>query len=653
MAQPVAQYDGNYITCYPGSNQTDDGKLNMEFNMARLVTRVTSKNFCTVKPSYEMKIIKNSLGKPQIQIGSGQCSINGMDLIMTQSLVIDAPETAGDYYLIFKLYRDGSNNVKGDDVYGVTRTFMGLYLTYTTTKPEPLDNPDVLYLGKLHYDGENITDLVDDGDKYGRIWAEDILCKLKDPKHPDITRLLLQDLIYKLPDWYVSKEGDVIFGALDFLPGRTGINEPGVSIKAEENSASIIIKSPNVSETDDSVLSLTSNLNRTEIKLGPNNIYTTSSDWDLHLGGAGSLYIEYGKKAWLWGKEEVKLLTKSSGFPSLLLKDNKLLMDWGIANSDLYYEISRTNNVVQEILGKAKWQYNDNNNKLSLLSTDVSYLDIAPNTDFTNNVRIKNKLYLGNNSTYGNEPTYLSNTQWKLTNPSNSSIYVRLDYNDIIINGNGTGASYLKAGTSTDSSYAKLLDNGKLELKNTNSSSATSILFMDGNSDYNSYIYKTIGKNELVINTSHVLASGGITANGDIRANRVYNAVYNDIVEFMEKEFYEENIIAGDIVYFTENGKVTKYHEGISSTAIAGVVSSEETYGYALGGDGLEDYQKVPVALKGRVYVNIADTDIHTGDFINVDENGNTYKSYEYNNIYTIGIATQPEKDGRVYTMIK
>ena len=38
-------YDANYVTCYPGSNQTHDGKINLEFNMARLVTRITSKNF--------------------------------------------------------------------------------------------------------------------------------------------------------------------------------------------------------------------------------------------------------------------------------------------------------------------------------------------------------------------------------------------------------------------------------------------------------------------------------------------------------------------------------------------------------------------------------------------------------------------------------
>ena len=78
--RPVRNYDGNYITCYPGSNQSDEGKLNMEFNMARFVTRVSSKNFCIVKPSYELKQFRGSNGKPQIQVGVGQCSINGMDL---------------------------------------------------------------------------------------------------------------------------------------------------------------------------------------------------------------------------------------------------------------------------------------------------------------------------------------------------------------------------------------------------------------------------------------------------------------------------------------------------------------------------------------------------------------------------------------------
>ena len=132
-------------------------------------------------------------------------------------------------------------------------------------------------------------------------------------------------------------------------------------------------------------------------------------------------------------------------------------------------------------------------------------------------------------------------------------------------------------------------------------------------------------------------------------------AVYNDIVEFMEKENYDEEIEAGDVVYFNDEGKVCKWHEGISSTAIAGVVSSEETYGAALGGEGLEDNQKVPVALKGRVWVKTDNTFIHAGDILAVDSCGCVYKQDPHIglDIYTIGVAASKEKDGKVLVMIK
>ena len=104
MAQPIVKYAGEAITCYPGSNQTDDGKLNMEFNMARIVTRLSSKNFCIVKPSFNIEPITNiETGAPQLRILKGQCSINGMDLIIKDSIVIDPPENPGKYHLAFKL----------------------------------------------------------------------------------------------------------------------------------------------------------------------------------------------------------------------------------------------------------------------------------------------------------------------------------------------------------------------------------------------------------------------------------------------------------------------------------------------------------------------------------------------------------------------
>ena len=77
MAQPVVHYPGEDVTCYPGSNQEDDGKINLEFNMARFVSRITSKAFCIVNPSFTLEAVNDvSTGTPKIKVGSGQASIN-------------------------------------------------------------------------------------------------------------------------------------------------------------------------------------------------------------------------------------------------------------------------------------------------------------------------------------------------------------------------------------------------------------------------------------------------------------------------------------------------------------------------------------------------------------------------------------------------
>jgi len=171
--------------------------------MARLITRLSSKNFCIVNPSYTIESSYDpDNGDPKLKIGTGQCSINGMDLIMTTTILIDPPESKGTYYLAFKLARDSSNNVLGDLIYGVTTTFQGVYLTYYDERPDPQTDMDKLYLGKVTWDGSSFTEIEEDQDKYGRIWAEDILAKIEDPKHPDKTRLNLQELVYNLPDWY-------------------------------------------------------------------------------------------------------------------------------------------------------------------------------------------------------------------------------------------------------------------------------------------------------------------------------------------------------------------------------------------------------------------------------------------------------------------
>lgn len=246
MAHPIVNYNGEDITCYPGSNQQDEGKLNLEFNMARFVTRVSSKNFCIVKPSFQLELTSDIVtGDPLIRVLKGQCSINGMDLIMDSAITIGAPDGIGKWYLAFKLARDSSRNVLGDLVYGSSRTFKGVYLTYFNEKPDPVTDPDILYLGSVKWDGTSFSELEEDEDKYGRIWAEDILCKFLDPKHPDVRRLNLQEYIYKIPDWYFSKEGDIIYGPVTIADNRENGN-PGIIMNVDENGSHITIKDPTV-----------------------------------------------------------------------------------------------------------------------------------------------------------------------------------------------------------------------------------------------------------------------------------------------------------------------------------------------------------------------------------------------------------------------
>lgn len=151
-----------------------------------------------------------------------------------------------------------------------------------------------------------------------------------------------------------------------------------------------------------------------------------------------------------------------------------------------------------------------------------------------------------------------------------------------------------------------------------------------------------------------VTAQGNFTATGDIHANKVYNAVFNDGVEFMEKEFPEEDIKAGDVVCFTEYGTVTKVKDSKDVYRLCGVVSSEDTYGWALGGDGLEDNEKVPVALFGRVRLNTQGINLfECGDLVAVKEDGTGLEVVQEINRRVLGKVTETKFDTKDFVTIK
>ena len=74
--------------------------------------------------------------------------------------------------------------------------------------------------------------------------------------------------------------------------------------------------------------------------------------------------------------------------------------------------------------------------------------------------------------------------------------------------------------------------------------------------------------------------------------------------------------------------------------------------GYVLGGDGLADNEKVPVALAGRVYLNIGDLAVQTGDLIALKNDGTLEIVRDYTRA-VVGKATKSSANGKVYIMIK
>lgn len=608
MAQPVAKYNGDFITCYPGSNQLDEGKLNLEKNMARIVTRLSSKNFCIVKPSFQIEKITNvETGAPQIRVLKGEASINGMDIIANDSIIIDPPEKAGTYHLALKLARDSSWNVLGDFVYGATTTFEGVYLTYFDNKPDPID-PDMLYLGQVTWDGSAITNVVEDEDKYGRIWAEDILCKIVDPKHPNVRRLNLQEWLYKVPDWYFSKEGDVCYGAAEFLPGREGIQQPGVKILAEDNNTGkVIVKAPSLNDNTETSIILKGTESEVSMQIGKGTIYENNEDYKLYIENPYDIDIHSNSQLIIHGDQGVEISSGSNkNQPKLVIKDHKASFTDSVSSA-LKYDIDFVSeNVIQNKLGKAIWQYDNSTQKVSILANDVSYLDVIPNADFTNNARIRNNLYLGY-ATYGQEKTYLNSSLWRLADGSNQK-YIAFEPHQInMVNPSlsNTDNSYINLRNTADTIHTKIFDNGKIELLNATENAG--VRFYDGNSAYNTSIYKVRNEKKLQVD-------GNLGVAGNM---------------------FADGTVTGNTGVITQNGTVTFVRGSNNATITKDNNSSAlRTSGYLyVGGSGTSNLYAGNTIIKGTITTGTSGQFVVDGSG-NLETSGTIKGSKVYNAVY-------------------
>lgn len=134
---------------------------------------------------------------------------------------------------------------------------------------------------------------------------------------------------------------------------------------------------------------------------------------------------------------------------------------------------------------------------------------------------------------------------------------------------------------------------------------------------------------------------------GYLYATRVYNAIFNDLAEFMEFA-PGETLQAGDVLSSTPWGLVKAR---LGDKNVVGVYS--DTFGYALGAENQE--LKVPVGISGRVKVRISNPElIEAGALLVASDNGYSMISEDPKRGTVIGkvFDTNQLEDGRYWMMI-
>lgn len=140
----------------------------------------------------------------------------------------------------------------------------------------------------------------------------------------------------------------------------------------------------------------------------------------------------------------------------------------------------------------------------------------------------------------------------------------------------------------------------------------------------------TITTNTLAVNNANsnvnfsisgsLTVTSNITAQGNITANKVYQAVYNDYAEYFKKANIDETFEDGDII--AKLPGVLKYTKATEDNKKLVVGACSYNFGHILGGEKLEDMSKnnerfIPVAISGRVMVKILGP-IMEGDLITI-----------------------------------
>lgn len=175
--------------------------------------------------------------------------------------------------------------------------------------------------------------------------------------------------------------------------------------------------------------------------------------------------------------------------------------------------------------------------------------------------------------------------------------------------------------TAYDSNYRLKVSGNSLLTGSTYFGTTSNLIDTNGAGNLSTLIARTnLTVGQATIDNSYTLfVTGTGKCTGDFTANRVFNAVYNDIADFVKKD-QKQKIEAGDIIAIKHGSDDYVLAERLNSKLVVGVYS--DSYGHVMGGENLPNMNDnlkkyAPIAIAGNVKVKILD-EIQVGDLITV-----------------------------------
>ena len=430
MAETVKYYLSNNIVVYPGQNsENDEGKLNTENNLSYIIKRITERNYCLSKKDFTLSVEPDTDYGYVIQIAKGQANIQGYHIITNNYIRVRPPisMTGTKIAIGFKLSKDGSNNLLGDVTYNTISEYKGLWISYFDYDTA-YNDPEIFILGYLDWDGTNFSNVYDNPEKLGRIDAKHVIAYLSDPKHPSVDFMYLQDWIDIVPDWYVSKEGDVEYGEIDFLPGRingdnpdaledptAGNKNPGIHIQAETDNYSIIHMMSSEKQKDGHELFF---INDEDSKLKNSTIlfkYLDKERGKLYVSDPDNWLDLYSNSVLHLNSDQQTLINSNGPITSYVNGTDNLIAELTekhfsltnpLNNLNIDFTIDQTD--IKFLLGDALFDYNNITDMLTI--SGLERLIVEDPALFKTNVTINDYLKLGPDSS----TTILNQHKWVL-----------------------------------------------------------------------------------------------------------------------------------------------------------------------------------------------------------------------------------------------